>query len=317
LLDRGFEVRCLVRESSRLDNLNDLDVEVVRGDLARADDVLRAVRGCDHVFHCAADYRLYVPDPRTMYASNVEGTRNVMQAAAGAGVQRVVYTSTVGALGVFADGRVADETTPVGFADMVGHYKKSKYQAEQVVEEWAAEGLPVVLVHPSAPVGDHDVKPTATGQMIVDFLDGRMSAYVDTGLNLIDVRDVAAGHLLAAEHGRNGEKYILGNRNLTLKQILDILSQITGLPSPRVKVPHWVPLTVSAVDTWLARPLGRAPRVPLDAVRLSRKKMFFSPEKAVRELGLPQTPVEQALERAVEWFRRNGYVKQGARRWSA
>jgi len=317
LLEKGFEVRCLVRESSKLDNLSGLDVEVVHGDLTRADDVLRAVRGCDHVYHCAADYRLYVPDPPAMYASNVEGTRNVMQAAAGTGVQRVVYTSTVGALGVFADGRVSDESTPVRFADMVGHYKKSKFQAERVAEEWAAEGLSVVLVHPSAPVGDLDVKPTATGQMIVDFLDGRMSAYVETGLNLIDVRDVAAGHLLAAEHGQAGEKYILGNRNLTLKQILDLLSRITGLPSPRVKVPHWLPLTVSAVDTWLARPLGRIPRVPLDAVRLSRKKMFFSSEKAVRELGLPQTPVEEALERAVEWFRRGGYLKHGARRWSA
>lgn len=317
LLDEGYDVRCLARESAKLDNIDRLSVELVRGDLADPGSVLRAMRGCDRVFHCAADYRLYVPDPAPMYVSNVEGTRNVMTAAAECGVQRVVYTSTVGALGLHSDGRPADETAAVRFSDMVGHYKKSKFQAERVAEEWAAKGLPVVLVHPSAPVGDLDVKPTATGQMIVDFLNGRMAAYVETGLNLIDVRDVAQGHLLAAEHGRVGEKYILGHRNMTLKQILDLLARITGRPAPRIKLPHWVPLTVSVFDTWLARPLGRNPRVPLDAVRLARKKMFFDSSKAVRELGLPQTPVEEPLERAVDWFRRNGYVKSGRGQWTA
>jgi len=317
LLDDGYEVRCLARQAARLDNLEGLDVELVRGDLTDGESVLRAVRGCERVFHCAADYRLYVPDPAPMYASNVDGTRNVMRAAAECGAERVVYTSTVGALGLHSDGRPADETAPVRFSDMVGHYKKSKFLAERVAEEWAAKGLPVVLVHPSAPVGDLDLKPTATGQMIVDFVDGRMAAYVETGLNLVDVRDVARGHLLAAERGRVGEKYILGHHNLTLKQILDLLARITGKAAPRIKLPHWVPLTVSAVDTWLARPMGRDPRVPLDAVRLARKKMFFDSSKAVRELGMPQTPVCEALERAVDWFRRNGYVKDGRGRWSA
>jgi dihydroflavonol-4-reductase len=317
LVERGDEVRCLVRETSPLSNVDGLPLETVRGDLTDAESVLRAVRGCDRVFHCAADYRLWVPDPEAMYAANVEGTRNVLRAAAEYGCDRLVYTSTVGALGLEGKGEAADESTPVDYAAMVGHYKKSKYVAERVAEEWAARGLAVVIVNPSAPVGEGDIKPTATGQMIVDFLDGRMSAYVDTGLNLIDVRDVARGHLLAAERGRPGEKYILGCENLTLKQILDRLSAITGIPAPRIKLPHWVPLTFSALDTFLARPLGRTPRVPLDAVRLARKKMFFDADKAVRELGLPQTPVIQALERAVDWFRSHGYVKEASQRWTA
>jgi len=312
LLERGASVRCLVRAESPRTNLEGLEVDVVEGDLRDPASLRRAIEGCDTVFHCAADYRLFVRDPAPMYASNVDGTRNVLQAAADLAVRRVVYTSTVGALGLRADGSPGDETTPVGVDDMIGHYKRSKFLAERVADEFAAAGLPVVIVNPSAPVGDLDVKPTATGQMIVDFLDGKMSAYVHTGLNLIDVRDCAIGHVRAAEHGRVGEKYILGHRNMSLKAILDLLSEISGVPSPRVRVPHWVPLTVSAVDTFVSGMLQRTPRFPIDAVKLSRHMMYFDASKAVRELGLPQTPVDEPLRRAVTWFRKHGYTKTAA-----
>jgi dihydroflavonol-4-reductase len=302
LLARGDEVRCLVRPSSRR-LLEDARAQIVVGDLTDVECVRRSVEGVDAVLHCAADYRLYVEDPAAMYSANVEGTRNVLRASHQAGVRRVVYTSTVGALGLRSDGSPADERQPSRLEDMLGHYKRSKFMAERVAEEFAAKGLPVVIVNPSAPVGERDIKPTATGRMILDFLKGRMPAYVDTGLNLVDVRDVAAGHLLALERGRPGEKYILGHRDMTLKEIFETLARIAGRPAPRVRVPHWIPLTVAAVDTSLARMRGRRPRFELDAVRLARKKMFFDPGKAVRELGLPQTPVEEALGRAVTWFR--------------
>lgn len=310
LLDSGVAVRCLVRDTSPRRNLEGSMAEVVEGDLRDADSLRRAVKGCDRVFHCAADYRFYAPDPRELYDSNVEGTRNVMQAAFEEGVRRVVYTSSVGALGLNRDGSPADESTPVTLDDMVGHYKRSKFLAERAAEQWAAKGLPVVIVNPSAPVGDGDLKPTATGKMILDFLNRKVPAFVDTGLNLVDVRDVALGHLLAAEKGRVGEKYILGNRDMTLEEIFQTLSRITGLPAPRVRLPHWVPLTVAAVETGVSRVLRREPSVPLEAVRLSRYRMFFDPSKAVRELGLPQTPIEEPLQRAVEWYRDNGYVKK-------
>lgn len=312
LLDERSQVRCLVRESSTSRSLDGLPVERAPGDLVDRDSLREAIRGCEVVYHCAADYRLYVPDPESMYASNVEGTRNVMELAAELGVKRVVYTSTVGALGFRPDGSPADETTLAAPGDMVGHYKRSKYQAERVAEEWAGRGLSVVIVSPTAPVGERDVKPTATGGMILDYLRGRMPAYVDTGLNLVDVRDVARGHILAAARGRTGERYILGHRNMTLKEIFDALARITGVPAPRVRLPHWVALAVAAVDTSLARLRGRPPRVAMDAVKLSRHSMFFDVRKAVRELDLPQTPVEQALERAVVWFREQGYVERGA-----
>lgn len=307
LLAHGDEVRCLSRPATaRL--LEGLSIEVCPGDLTDLESLRRAVQGVEGVYHCAADYRLYVRDPAAMYAANVEGTRKVLQASAEAGVRRVVYTSTVGALGCAANGNPADETTPVAFADMVGHYKKSKYLAERVAEEWSAKGLPLVIVNPSTPVGDRDIKPTATGRMILDFLKGKIPAYVDTGLNLVDVKDVAAGHVLAMERGRPGEKYILGHRDMPLKEILESLASIAGLPAPRFRVPHWLPLAIAAADTTFARMRGGAPRFELDAVRLSRKRMYFRPDKAVRELGMPQTPVERALERAVDWFRREGYV---------
>jgi dihydroflavonol-4-reductase len=307
LISRGDEVRCLVRPASAA-LLATSRCEVALGDLTDFASLQRGMDGIEAVCHCAADYRLYVDDPAAMYAANVEGTRNILRAAAEAGVRRVVYTSTVGALGLNADASPADEQTPVSLSDMIGHYKRSKFLAERVAEEWALKGLPLVIVNPSTPVGERDIKPTATGRMILDFLKGKIPVYVDTGLNVVDVRDVAAGHILALERGRVGEKYILGNRNMSLKAILDTLSRIAGLPSPRVRVPHWLPLAVAAADTALARVRGGKPRFELDAVRLSRKKMFFDSGKAVRELGLPQTPVEEALGRAVAWFRQQGYV---------
>lgn len=311
LLEAGAEVRCLVRDSSPRRNLDGKPVEIATGDLRDPGSVERAAAGCDAIYHCAADYRFFAADSRELYDSNVEGTRHVMRAAASAGVQKVVYTSSVGALGLHADGSPANESTQVSLDDMVGHYKRSKYLAERVAEQWAEKGLPVVIVNPSAPVGDGDLKPTATGKMILDFLNRKVPAYVDTGLNLVDVRDVALGHLLAAEKGKIGEKYILGNRDMTLAEIFETLSEITGLAAPRVQLPHWVPLTFAALETGLSRLIKREPNVPLEAVKLARYRMFFDASKAVRELGMPQTPVEKPLRRAVEWFRDNGYVQGG------
>lgn len=309
LLEAGARVRCLVRDGSPRRNVEGKDVEIAVGDLRDGGALERAAVDCDAVYHCAADYRFYAKDPRELYASNVEGTRNVMRAAAAAGVERVVYTSSVGALGLHADGTPANESTPVTLENMVGHYKRSKYLAERVADQWVAKGLPVVIVNPSAPVGDGDLKPTATGKMILDFLNRKVPAYVDTGLNLVDVRDVALGHLLAAEKGKVGEKYILGNRDMTLREIFQTLSEISGLPAPTRQLPHWVPMTFAALEAGLSRLIGRQPNVPLEAVKLARYRMFFDPSKAVRELGLPQTPVEKPLRRAVDWFRDNGYVE--------
>lgn len=301
-------VRCLVRAGSRRDNLEGLGVEMVEGDLLDPASLARAAEGCTEVYHCAADYRLWAPEPAEIYRTNVDGTRHVLAAANAVGA-RVIYTSSVGALGLHADGTAADEATPVGLEDMIGHYKRSKYLAERVAEEAAAAGQEVVIVNPSTPVGEMDVKPTPTGQMIVDFLNRRVPAYVDTGLNLVDVRDVARGHLLAAERGTPGERYILGHRNLTLKEIFDLLSDISGLPSPRVRLPHAVPLAFAHLESAWARLRGRAPRVSPESVRMAKKKMFFDAGKAVRELGWTQSPVEDALRRAVEWFREHGYVE--------
>jgi dihydroflavonol-4-reductase len=314
LLDRGTAVRCLVRPAGaaarRVDLLAGLAVEMAPGDLREPAALRDAVAGCDVVYHCAADYRLYAPDPRDMYAANVTGTENLLAACAQAGTGRVVYTSSVGALGLRPDGGAADETTPVSLAAMIGPYKRSKFQAERVAERWAERGLPLVTVNPSTPIGEGDVKPTPTGRMVVDFLDRKFPAYVDTGLNLIDVRDVAAGHLLAAEKGRAGERYILGHRNMTLKEILDELARLTGLPSPRLRVPHWLPLGVAYAASAMARLTGRPPRATPEAVRMSRHRMFFTADKAVRELGLPQSPIEAALARAVTWFCGHGYVRR-------
>ncbi len=308
LLGRGEAVRCLVRPASSRASLDGLEVELVEGDLGDPASLERAVRGVRAVYHCAADYRLYARDPAEIYRTNVEGTRNLLRAAHRAGVERFVHTSSVGALGLNRDGSPADETTPARLEDIVGHYKKSKYLAEREAEAWAARGLPVVIVNPSTPVGELDAKPTPTGKLVVDFLNRRIPFYVDTGLNLVDVRDVAAGHLLAAERGRTGEKYILGHANLTLREILELLGEITGLRPPRLRIPHALPLAAAALDTALARLVGSIPRLPLEAVRMSRHRMFFDASKAVHELGLPQSPVRDALARAVDWYRGHGYV---------
>ena len=309
---RGERVRCLVRPTSDRRNLEIDGAEPIEGDLTDPASLARAIEGASVVYHVAADYRLYARRPEELYSSNVEGTGNLLAAAAAAGVERVVYTSSVGALGLEPDGSPADESTPVELADMVGHYKRSKFLAERVADRWASKGLPVVIVNPSTPVGEGDLKPTATGRIVLDFLNRRTPAYVDTGLNWVDVRDVARGHLLAAERGVPGRRYILGHENLSLRRLFELLSEITGLAAPRVRMPHWVALAAGAVDTTLSRAIGREPRVPLEAVRLALHKMYFDPSRAVRELGLPQTPVAHALERAVAWFRDHGYVHERA-----
>jgi dihydroflavonol-4-reductase len=309
LIERGTQVRCLVRPASRLDNLQNLPVDLVQGDLRDIDSLRAAVKDCGVVYHCAADYRLWCTDPLEMYASNVSGTNNVMQAAFDEGVLRVVYTSTVGCLGLTDTGTPANEETPVSIDDMTGDYKRSKFKAEEKVREWSRRGLPVVIVNPSTPVGDLDIKPTPTGKIIVDFLRGKMFGYVDTGMNLIDVADCAEGHVLAAERGRPGEGYILGGPNLTLKEMFDALARETGIASPTMKVPHWVAESYARLENfWAVNIAGREPQVPIDSVKMSRHKMWFDASKAVRELGLPQRPIEGALSRAVTWFRANGYA---------
>jgi len=303
LAERGCPVRVLIRKTSDLRGIADLRVERRFGDLREAQTLDAAVDGCESVYHVAADYRLWTPDPSELYRSNVEGTKNLLEAARRAGVRRVVYTSTVGCIGVPG----GSEGSPVALADMTGHYKRSKFLAEQAALEYAEAGLPVVVVNPTAPVGERDLKPTPTGRIIVDFLRGRMPAYVDTGLNLVDVRDVATGHLLAAERGRPGERYILGARNMTLRQILETLAGLTGRPAPKVRIPYAVAWAYGAAGTALARWTGREPRAPLEAVRMSRKKMWVRTEKAERELGFRAGPVEGALQRATEWFLTNQY----------
>jgi len=298
LIERGYSVRALARPGSRV---AELPVEIATGDLRDRDSLERAVAGCGLVYHVAADYRLWAKNPRELYDSNVEGTRHLLASAQRAGVERVVYTSTVGCIGMPHDG-IGDETTPVSLADMAGDYKRSKFLAEQVALEFARAGLPVVIVNPTAPIGDHDVKPTPTGQIVLDFLNGDMPAFIDTGLNVVDVRDTAAGHLLACEHGRPGERYILGSENLTLAQILQKLAAITGRKAPTMQLPYAVAYLAGACSTAWAGVTGKPPRVPLAAVRMARKKMWVTHEKARRELGFSPGPAEAALRRAVEWF---------------
>lgn len=307
LLREGRTVRVLVRRTSDRRAIDGLPLDVCEGDLLDPASLSRAVSGVRHVYHVAADYRLWARDQRELYRTNVEGTRTVLSACARAGTERVVFTSTVGALGIPKDGSPGTETTPVTLADMIGPYKRSKFLAEQVALEWAGRGQPIVIVNPSTPVGPWDVKPTPTGQIIVDFLGGRMFATIDTGLNLVHVRDVARGHLLAAERGRAAEKYILGNRDLSLTEIFRMLARLTGRPAPRLKIPHALAWCGALGMEAAARLSGRPPRASLTAVRMARKRMYFSPAKAVRELGLPQTPVEDALRDAVEWFTARGY----------
>jgi dihydroflavonol-4-reductase len=303
LVEKGLRVRALAR---RPGSVSDLDLEVVSGDLRDPDSLARAVAGCGLVFHVAADYRLWARHPRELYQSNVDGTRNLLAAARAAGVERFVYTSTVGCVGLVRNG-LGDETTPVSLHDMTGPYKRSKFLAEREALRFAAEGFPVIIVNPTAPVGDHDVKPTPTGRTVLDFLRGRMPAYLETGLNIVDARDTAVGHWLACQHGRLGERYILGSQNLTLHEIFEILAAITGRPAPRTRIPWTVAYIAGVFSTTWAGITGHEPRVPVDAVRMARKKMFVSHGKAERELDFHPAPAETGLRRAVEWFERHGY----------
>jgi dihydroflavonol-4-reductase len=298
LRDRGYAVRALVRPGSRVAGL---DVETVTGDLRDPASLDRAAAGCGLVFHVAADYRLWAKDASELYRSNVDGTRNILAAAEKAGAERVVYTSTVGCIGVPPAG-IGDETTAVALDDMAGHYKRSKFLAEQAALEFARGGFPVVIVNPTAPIGDHDVKPTPTGKIVLDFLKGDMPAFIDTGLNVVDVRDTAEAHLLACERGRPGERYILGSENLTLAQILQKLATITGRKAPSIKLPYAVAYCAGLCSTAWAGITGVPPRVPIEAVRMARKKMWVTHEKARRELGFNPGPADAALRRAVEWF---------------
>jgi dihydroflavonol-4-reductase len=309
LLRDGATVRVLVRRSSDRRALAGLSIETVEGDLTDRRSLDRAVAGAATVFHVAADYRLWARDPRELFRANVDGTRAVLEAAAQAGARRIVYTSTVGALGIPKDGTPGTEDTPVALADMVGPYKASKFLAEQAAVELARAGVPVVIVNPSAPIGPWDVKPTPTGQMVVDFLAGRMFATVDTGLNIVHVRDVARGHLLAAERGRVGERYVLGHENLSLGEIGTILAGFSGRRAPWLRVPYAVAWCSAVCFEALARVSGGTPKVPLPAVRMAKKRMYFSSAKAVRELGLPQTPAREALYDAATWFVEHGYVR--------
>jgi dihydroflavonol-4-reductase len=309
LADQGAQLRVLVRPTSNLANLEGLTVETVTGDLLQPEGLRAAIRGCDALMHVAADYRLWVRDPKTMYAANVDGTRALLRLAAEEGVKRAVYTSSVATMGFRSDGTIVDEATPVSIDDMIGHYKRSKFLAEQAAIEAARTGQTVILLNPTTPIGSQDIKPTPTGQIVVDFLNRRFPAYVDTGLNLVDASEVARAHGSALTMGRSGERYILGGENLTLKQILDKMSAITGLPSPTVRVPHAVAMAFAFFDeTVTGRIRGLEPRATMEAVRMGRKKMFASSAKAERELGFRVVPVYEALRAAIDWFRAHGYA---------
>jgi dihydroflavonol-4-reductase len=327
LAEQGAELRLLVRPTSDLRNLEGLNADRVIGDLRDPASMEKVLSGCDALFHVAADYRLWVRDPDEMYRSNVEGTRSLLDAARKQGVRRIVYTSSVATMGFTSShsarvgtgdparpsraelGSVADEESPVALADMIGHYKRSKFMAEQVAVKAARSGADVVVVNPTTPIGERDIKPTPTGRIVVDFLKRKFPAYVETGLNLVDATECARGHIQALEKGRSGERYILGGENLTLKQILDRLAAITGLKSPTLKLPYFFALATGVVDEMVTgRLLGREPRATIDAVRMGRKMMFVSSAKAERELGWRTVPVEGALRRSVDWFRSNGYV---------
>jgi dihydroflavonol-4-reductase len=305
---QGAQLRLLTRTSSNTSNLP-RGAEVVVGDLREPARFASALQGCDAVIHVAADYRLWVPDPAEMYRANVEGTRELLRLAREAGVRRVVYTSSVATMGFDRAGTVVDETTPVSEAEMIGHYKRSKWMAEQVAIEAARAGQQVIVLNPTTPIGSMDAKPTPTGRIVVDFLNKNFPAYVDTGLNLVDVEEVARMHLAALERGVPGERYILGGENLTLKQILDRLGAMTGLPSPTMKVPHAVAMAFAFFDEMITGKLrGKEPRATVEAVRMGRKMMFASSAKAERELGLRVMSVDGALRAAVEWFLQNGYA---------
>jgi dihydroflavonol-4-reductase len=313
LLDRGAQVRVLTRHGSNRRNIMDLSVEVAVGDLRDPGSVARALEGCTGLFHVAADYRLWVPEPDVLYQVNVDGTRNLLEAAAAAGVLRMVYTSSVGALGATADGTPGDEATPVQLSDMIGHYKRSKFLAEAEVRRLAAEaGLPVVIVNPSTPVGPRDIKPTPTGRMVLEAARGRMPAYVDTGLNIVHVADVAEGHLLAFEHGRIGERYILGGQDMTLGAILKTIARLAERRPPRIRLPHGLVLPIAyAAEAWARIDDSREPFVTVEGIKMARKRMYFSSAKAEKELGYGARAPDEALADAVAWFRAEGYLGRG------
>jgi dihydroflavonol-4-reductase len=309
LLADDVQVRALVRPGSNQCNVAELPVEIVNGDLDSPANLTEHVAGCDVIFHVAAHYSLWRREAAAIYRANVTGTENLLAAARQAGIKRFIHTSSVAAIGVPAPGTLGTEATQTTLAELVSDYKKSKYLAEQAALKAAREGLDVVIVNPSTPLGAHDVKPTPTGDIVLRFLQDRMPAYVHTGLNLIDVEDVARGHILAWQKGRTGERYILGNQNLTLKEMLQRLAAVTGKPAPRIAVPHFIPLAVAFIDELiLARYCGKIPQVAFDSVQMSRKAMYYDAAKAVQELGLPQQPIEHAMEKAVRWFEVNGYV---------
>ncbi len=313
LLAAGYQVRVLLRAESPPDNLAGLDIQQVIGDLTDAASLKAAVKGCSSLIHTAADYRLWAPDFDVIYAANVQGTKHIMHAALDAGIERIVYTSSVATLGVCANGiyankTLADENTPSSLGEMIGHYKRSKFMAEAVVRKMAAEdGLPVVIVNPSMPAGPRDIKPTPSGQMILDSARGHMPAYVNTGLNIVHVDDVAKGHLLALEHGKIGERYILGGENLTLKDILSRISILTEKKPPRICLPHNFVLPLAWIAEKLAQITSTPPRMTVDGVRMAKKHMYYSSAKAEKELGYTHRPAIEALHDAVDWFQNHGY----------
>lgn len=309
LLARGRQVRVTVRSGSDLRNLEGLDVERVQADLTDAASLMAAVQDCDTVHHVAADYRLWVPAPETLYRTNVEGTRLLLRAAHAAGVQRIVYTSSVATLGIPADGRPGDEDTPVTLDDMIGHYKRSKFLAERAAVEIARrDGAPVVIVNPSTPVGPADLRPTPTGQVVVDAATGRIPAFVDTGLNIVHVDDVAEGHLLAEAHGRVGETYVLGGEDMSLREIVETVARMRGRRGPTVRLPHAIPLIAAMCTETAARLFGFTPSLTVDGARMAQKYMYFSSAKARRELGYAPRPAREALADAVRWFAEHGYL---------
>jgi len=308
LVNAGTDVRVLARAGSDLRNLEGLPVERVEGDLRDQASLNKSLIGCQRLYHVAAHYALWAKDPSIFYDVNVTGTKNLLEAARTVGTERIVYCSTIGAIGLPSGGGLGTEETPVSLNQMAGHYKRSKYLAEQEVLTLAKAGLPVVIVNPSAPVGAGDVKPTPTGQVIVDFMKGRMPAYIETGMNIVDVDDVAAGHLLAMEKGRIGERYILGNKNLMLREVFEILSRLTGVGAPTIKLPRLAILPLAYLNQWIANLTGRPPRIPLEGVKMAKYKMHYDCNKAITELGIPQTPPEVALEKAVRWFTDHGYA---------
>jgi dihydroflavonol-4-reductase len=315
LVARKHHVLALLRPGSDPRGLREVEFERVEGDVSDKAKLKEAMYGCDWCFHVAASYHLWLRDYRPMYAANVQGTQNVIEAAGAAGCSRIVYTSTVGCIGLPKpiDGHInpSDESTPVREEQMTNHYKRSKWQAEQVAIKLARDGVPVIIVNPTAPVGPRDAKPTPTGKVIVDFLNLQMPAYLDTGLNWVHVRDVAVGHILAAEKGCVGERYILGNAqgNWTMKEAFAVLEKVTGVRAPKWQIPYWVALGAAYADEAISLVTRQPPKAPLAGVRMAKYKMFFNPAKAIRELGLPQTPPKRALADAAEWFRQNGYVK--------